>query len=398
VIALDIGGTTAKCSLIEGSPQITSDYHIAASRTNPGSPSQVPVIDIVEIGSGGGSIASIDAGGRRRVGPHSAGADPGPIIYGRGGTSPPVTDAHVRTGRIDPALVPGSSAAALDAVRQAFAALGEQLGVAALAMAQGVLRVAEVSMENALKLVSINRGRDPRDLSLVAYGGAGPLHACALAAALRIPEVIIPQNAAVFSACGMLQTDLRRDFVQSHLVRLDRAEPEGVLGVFATLEEDARTAFAEDGIAPELVFERLAEMRYLGQEHTVRVPLDSAPQGWRERFQAAYEQLYHVRLELPVELVTFHLIAHGLIDKPALPARPKSNETLEAAHKGVRRIDFAGNAHEAPVLDRERLGAGTVIEGPAAIEESGAVTIIAPGQRAAIDDLGNLVIEVPASA
>jgi N-methylhydantoinase A len=262
-------------------------------------------------------------------------------------------------------------------------------------MAQGVLRVAEVSMENALKLVSINRGHDPRDMTLIAYGG-GPLHACALAAALHIPEVIIPHNAAVFSACGMLQTDLRRDFLQSHLVRLDQADPAAVRAVFSRLENEAREAFAEDGIgADRLVFEHLAEMRYRGQEHTVRVSLAASKHDWDERFGAAYEKLYQLRLDLPVELVTFHVIAHGLIEKPPVPTRPTSDLPLDAARKGVRRIDFAAEgSHEADVLDRDKLGAGMAVEGPAAIEESGAVTILAPGQRAVVDGHGNLVITI----
>ena len=398
VIALDIGGTTAKCSLIEGgAPQVTTDYYFEASRTNPGYPIKAPVIDIVEIGTGGGSIAAFDAGGRLLVGPQSAGADPGPIIYGRGGTAPTVTDAHVVTGRIDPAQVlGGSSAAARQAADRAFAALGQSRGVDAQAMAQGVLRVAEVSMENALKLVSLNRGHDPREMTLIAYGGGGPLHACALAAALHIPEVIIPKNAAVFSACGMLQTDLRRDFLQSHLVRLDQADPAEVRAVFARLEDDARRAFADDGIgADRLVFEHLAEMRYRGQEHTVRVSLAAAEQDWDERFGLAYERLYHLRLDLPVELVTFHVIAHGLIARPPVPSHPASDLPPDAARKGVRRIDFAADGgHEAAVLDRERLGTGMVVEGPVAIEESGAVTIVPPGRRAVVDGYGNLVIAI----
>jgi N-methylhydantoinase A len=399
VIALDIGGTTAKCSLIDGAPQITTDYHIEASRTNPGYPIKVPVIDIVEIGTGGGSIAAVDAGGRLQVGPHSAGADPGPIVYGRGGTALTVTDAHVLTGRIDPAKMPRKPAD-LDAVREAFAALGAPLGLDGLAMAQGVLRVAEVNMENALKLVSINRGHDPRDLALIAYGGGGPLHACALAAALHIPEVIIPKNAAVFSACGMLQTDLRRDVVQSFLMRLDGADAAAPQAICERLEQDARTAFADDGIeADRLIFEHMAEMRYLGQEHTVRVTLGGAPKEWPERFRAAYEQLYRVRLDLPVEIVTFHVIAHGLITRPALPLHPTSGLLLSAAQTGVRSIDFlTDGVHETPVFERDLLAAGAVIQGPAAIEEAGAVTILAPGQRAEVDGHGHLIIEVPADA
>jgi N-methylhydantoinase A len=402
VIALDIGGTTAKCSLIEGGkPMITTDYHIEANRENPGYPVKAPVIDIVEIGTGGGSIAWIDEGGRMFVGPRSAGANPGPVVYGRGGFEPTVTDAHVLTGRIDGRNVLGREGGGdVEAARQVYAELGGTLGMTAEEMAHGVLRIAEVSMENALKLVSINRGHDPRDFALVAYGGGGPLHAAALALALNVPEVIIPANAAVFSAWGMLQTDLRRDYIQTGTTRLDDADPARLEGAIEALEAEARAGFGTDAAdGGGLVLKRAADMRYRGQEHTVKVPLPDGPVDaaaitcWIERFRDAHDRLYRIRLEVPVELVNFHLTAYWTIIKAPITARRAEAAPLEEARVGRRRVDFGeAGVHETSVYERSRLRPGMVLRGPAVTEEPGTVVLVWPGQRAEIDGYDNVVI------
>ena len=404
VIAVDIGGTTAKCSLIEqGKPVITTDYHIEERPDWPGYPIKTPVVDIVEIGTGGGSLAWFDAGGKLHVGPRSAGANPGPVAYGRGGTLPTVTDAQVVTGRIDARKVLGrDNSADMEAVRAVFSKLGEAIGVGADEMAHGVLRIAEVNMENALKLVSINRGRDPREFSLVAFGGGGPLHAAALATALHVPEVIIPANAAVFSAWGMLQTDLRRDYVQTGAKRLDLVAPAELGAAFEDLEKIAQNDFTREEVdADRLVFERAADMRYKGQEHTVRVPLPSgavdaeAMSEWIARFRDLHERLYHIRLEVPAEVVNFHLAVFGLISKPALEGRPEVGGDAEVARTDRRRIDFGDDGiHDAPVYDRAMLLPGMTLEGPAVAEEMGTVVVIRPGQTAAIDGFDNIVIRI----
>jgi N-methylhydantoinase A len=402
VIALDIGGTTAKCSLIDGGkPSITTDYHVEADRENPGYPVKMPVIDIVEIGTGGGSIAWIDEGGRLFVGPRSAGADPGPVVYGRGGGEATVTDAHVLTGRIDGGNVLGREGGAdVEAARRVYAELGAALGVTADEMAHGVLRIADVNMENALKLVSINRGYDPRDFALVVYGGGGPLHGATLATALNVPEVIIPANAAVFSAWGMLQTDLRRDYIQTGTARLDNADPQRLQGTIESLEAEARHGFSDDETnGGGLVFERAAEMRYRGQEHTVRVPLPSglvdalAVAEWIERFRDVHDRLYRIRLEVPVELVNFHLTAYRMIAKPPITQRPTKTVPLEDTRIGRRRINFGdAGVHETPIYERSRLHPGTTLQGPAVAEERGTGALIWPGQKAEIDSFENVII------
>jgi N-methylhydantoinase A len=267
-------------------------------------------------------------------------------------------------------------------------------------MAHGVLRIAEVSMENALKLVSINRGHDPRDFALVAYGGGGPLHGAALALALNVPEVIIPANAAVFSAWGMLQTDLRRDYIQTGTARLDDADPARLEGAIEALEAEARAGFGTDAAdGGGLVLKRAADMRYRGQEHTVKVPLPDGPvdaaaiAGWIERFRDAHDRLYRIRLEVPVELVNFHLTAYWTIIKAPIAARRAEAAPLEDARVGRRRVDFGeAGVHETSVYERSRLRPGMVLRGPAVAEERGTVVLVWPGQRAEIDGYDNVVI------
>lgn len=402
VIALDIGGTTAKCSLIEGGkPVITTDYHVEANREKPGYPIKSPVIDIVEIGTGGGSIAWFDDGGRLFVGPRSAGASPGPAVYGRGGREATVTDAHVLTGRIDSGKVLGREGGGdVEAARRVYAELGARVGLDAVEMAQGVLRIADVNMENALKLVSINRGHDPRDFALVAYGGGGPLHGANLAVALNVPEVIIPANAAVFSAWGMLQTDLRHDYIQTGTARLDDADPARLQDTIEGLEAEARDGFsAEETDGGRLVLERAADMRYRGQEHTVKVSLPGgtvdgqAVADWIERFRDAHDRLYRIRLEVPVELVNFHLTACRIIVKPPITARGTETVPLDEARIGRRQVDFGeAGTHEVPVYERARLRPGMVLNGPAIAEEPGTVVLVWPGQRAEIDGFDNVII------
>ncbi len=402
VIALDIGGTTAKCSLIvDGRPAVTTDYAIEADRFNPGYPIKAPVIDIVEIGTGGGSIASVDAGGKLHVGPQSAGADPGPVIYGRGGDRPTVTDAHVLTGRIDARQVLGGRGPDdIARAREAYARLAGEVGVPADDMPRGVLRLAEVNLENAVKLVSLNRGHDPRDFALIAYGGGGPLHAGALARALRIPTVIVPVNASVFSAWGMLLADLRRDYVRTANVRLESAAPEHVTGLFGELEAEAEADFSDQSLpAHRLVLQRTADMRYRGQEHTVKVDLpagaidDKALTGWASRFRAVHDRIYGVRLDLPVDAVALQVAALGIMKRPELRPLPKSDATPDVALTGRRSLDLGDTGRrEAAIYDRGRLAPEMTVSGPAIFEEPGSAIVIWPGQSATVDDHGNLLI------
>jgi N-methylhydantoinase A len=407
IIALDIGGTTAKCSLIENAQtRITTEYRIEWSRTNPGYPIRTPVIEIVEIGNGGGSIAGIDAGGRLYVGPESAGASPGPAAYGRGGTKPTTTDANLVAGRINPAnFLGGEIEPDLDNVVRAFAPLVEKLGGDTASVARGIIRIANANMVNALKLVSLNKGYDPRDFTLVAYGGGGAMHAVMLAEELQIPKVIIPTNSSVFSAWGMLMTDMRRDFVRTQVVPLEVANAERIEALLQDISAEARTSFASDSgsSALPLQLKRFADMRYLGQEHSVKVPLpegifdESSIAEAAESFHQTHKREYTFRLDLPVEIVNFHIVATGEVPKHTPEAAPATGRQPSEAATGTRTVDFDEHGiHEATVYDRDRLEAGMEFAGPCIVEEPAATLVVTPGRRVIVDPYGNLHIHLDA--
>lgn len=400
LIGFDVGGTTAKCALIENfTSHVTNAYMIERTRVSPGYPIRTPVIDIVEIGSGGGSIAWLDEGKKLHVGPESAGASPGPVAYGRGGTRPTTTDAQLLIGRIDADnFLGGEVVPAMDAVRAAFAGLGETLGIDAHEAARGVVRIANADMVKALKLVSINRGYDPRDFKLVAFGGGGAMHAVALAAELRIPEIIVPANAAVFSAWGMLMSDLRRDYVRTRVMRLDAADPAALDSVFAEMVTTASADFRADGVLEDrVVLERWADFRYKGQEHAVKVALPSGPAtaaavaDWTDRFHAEHEREYAFRLDAPVEIVNFHIAGRGLVPAPEIPRLASAAAGKEPQADGMRQVDFDDlGIHLARIYVRHRLAAGHVLLGPAVVEEPATTLIVPPGWRVRVDEFGNL--------
>ncbi len=404
VIALDIGGTTAKCSLVDdGRVQVVNTYHIDRSRLSSGYPLLVPVVDIVEIGNGGGSVAWLDAQGKLHVGPRSAGAVPGPVAYGKGGAEPTTTDANLLTGRINQAsFCGGEFDADMAGVRAAFSQLGERLGLSAQEAARGVIRLANNNMVNALRLVSINRGYDPRDFVLFAFGGGGALHAVTLARELNIPKVVIPPHSAVFSAWGMLMSDLRRDWVLTQPISLTIEHMATVDRNILDLKRLATEAFSSSGYAAaQLRFERMADMRYEGQEHTVRVPL---PDGsldeakWEaiaESFHAHYERQYTYRLDSPIELVSYHLAAFAPVHQPRPPKLSPGRGREDSALKGRRQVDYDEEGLlEAAVYDRAKLGAGAQVVGPAIIEEVASSAVVPPGLLAHVDDYGNLHIEI----
>lgn len=404
LISFDMGGTTAKCSLIEGGQvKVTTEYRIDQTRTSPGYPIKIPVVDIVEIGAGGGSIAWLDSVGALHVGPQSAGAVPGPASYGRGGTEPTVTDANVLTGRINPEyFLGGEIPLDVEKARQAMTSIAEPLGVSVEEAALGVIRLANANMVNALKLISLYRGYDPRDFTLVAFGGAGPMHAAELAAELNVKRVLIPVNPAVFSAWGMLMTDLRYDMVQTRIARTDQIDPGEVIQLWQQLEEEARSHFAQEGVSEErLVFHRYADMRYAGQEHTVKVPFpdgEVTAETLREveaRFHGLHEQYYTFRLPSPIEFVNFHLTAFGTVEKPQIPKLNAGGTSAEGALKGKRVVQLGPAARsEVPIYERAGLGPRTEILGPAIVEEPDSTIVVFPDQRLTVDEYGNLLIEV----
>jgi N-methylhydantoinase A len=404
VISLDIGGTTAKTSLVEqGRPKITTEYRIEQRRDYAGYPILSPTIDIVEIGAGGGSIAWIDKAGALRVGPVSAGADPGPACYGWGGDQPTVTDANVLAGRINPDYFLGGEIP-LD-VSQAEAAMkpiAEAFKTSLEEAAMGVIRLADANMMNALKLVSVRRGYDPRDFVLIAFGGGGAMHAGALMRELRIKKVIVPTQPGVFSAWGMLTTDLRRDYIRTQITRTDQVSPEGLNANFAEMEAQAMTDLTAEGVGKnDIEIQRYADMRYLGQEHTVKVPLPTgditaaAMPDINERFHNLHEQTYTFRLETPVELVNYHVIAFGRVQKAQIKKLDGGQGSLEQARKATRRVNYDElGFHESAIYERDLLPIGIAVPGPLVVEEPASTTVVFPDQQLTKDEYGFLHIEM----
>lgn len=402
VIAFDIGGTTAKCSLVDGGEvKTTTEYKIEKNARFPGYPIRVPVVDIVEIGNGGGSIAWIDNTNTLRVGPKSAGALPGPVAYQKGGTEPTTTDANLLVGRLSPKNFDMN--VDMEKVRNAILEkVGNPYGIDATEAAMGIIRVANSNMLNALKLVSVRKGYDPREFTLVAFGGGGPMHAAALAKELNIKKVIIPLAASVFSAWGMLMTDLRSDDIQTYNVKLDHPDYDAINAEWHKLEEKAYAENKEKGIDPENVyFQHYLDMRYTGQDHTVKVRVPDEPISkdnlieFIEAFHKEHEQNYSFRLEdSGVEIVNMHLASFGRIEKTPVKEIEKLSFTLEEAVKEEREVVFEEEGTVmAKIYAREKLSPGMQIQGPAIIEEISASTIVYPGMKASIDKFGDILIE-----
>ena len=404
VLALDIGGTTAKCSLIEGGHiKIISDYWIERSQKSAGYPIQVPVVDLVEIGNGGGSIAWVDDFGKLHVGPQSAGAVPGPAAYGRGGENATTTDANLALGRINKDyFVGGEVKADMKAVDRALAAVAKKLKVSKEEAARGIVRIANHNMAGALKLVSLNRGYDPRDFTLVAFGGGGGMHAVALAQELGIRKVVIPRAADVFSAWGMLMSDLRRDFFVTRLINL---RPENAGKISDLLKEVGHTAlnqFKREGIGSRQVrFVRYGKFRYENQEHSVEIQLPEGSIGAKtlakiaEDFHQAYEREYTYRLDAPIEFVGVHLVAFAEVGKLKPTKLPKTGRKVAQAKKGQRKVNFAlEGIHNSDIYDGHLLEPGMKFGGPAIIETSGTTMVVHPGNQVQIDDYGNVHISV----
>ncbi len=396
LIVLDIGGTTAKCTLIEnGHVRVSTDYYIERDARTPGYPIQTPVTEIVEIGNGGGSIAWIDAGGKLHVGPQSAGARPGPAAYGRGGTKPTTTDANLVLGRIDPAgFVGGEVEPDWQAVNAAFRPLCDRLNMSREELARGVIRIANANMTTALRLVSTNKGYDPRDFALMAFGGGGAMHAVALAEELKVPKVIVPVNSSVFSAWGMLLTDLRRDYIRTCLTDLTGEQLPAIARSFADMKAQACRDFAADGAARAPMFEYRADLRYRGQEHSVGIafpldapaPLDAAI----ALFHEAHERRFTYRLDAPVQLVNFHLVATVPVDKPDIAARPVTGATTDSTRIGTRSVDFDHHGvHDSAIHDGLRMEPGMAVAGPAVIQEPSVTLVVPPGATAIVDTFGS---------
>lgn len=402
IIAFDIGGTTAKCSLInQGEVKVSTDYFIEKNERSAGYPIKVPVVDIVEIGNGGGSIAWIDGAGSLKVGPQSAGALPGPVAYGQGGTEPTTTDANLITGRLSPENF--DYEVDLDKVKAAIKEkVADHFGMSVEDAALGIIRIANSNMLNALKLISVRKGHNPREFSLVAFGGGGSMHAPALAKELGVKKVIVPVASSVFSAWGMLMTDLRHDYIQTYIRRLNQLDPSELNKEWNSIETQALKQYQEEGVSEEdVLFTRFADIRYLGQEHTVKVPVPNGE--WSEetisevveRFGDLHEQHYTFKLEgTPTEIVNLHLTAFGKVLKPELKRLTSTSSDAQEAYKETRPVYFEGSGWvETKVYYRSLFGKGMKISGPAIVEEPSASTVIYPDQSLTVDEYGNLIIE-----
>ncbi|MGV0877524.1 hydantoinase/oxoprolinase family protein [Martelella sp. FLE1502] len=401
ILALDIGGTTAKCSLIENNQvTIKTDYWIERDGKSAGYPIMVPVVDLVEIGNGGGSIAWVDDFGKLHVGPHSAGSTPGPAAYGRGGEDATTTDANLALGRINRDYFCGGSVEAdIPALENALGKLAERMGNSPEDVARGIIRIANSNMVNALKLVSVNRGYDPRDFTLVVFGGGGPMHGVALGQELGVKKVVVPRGAPVFSAWGMMMSDLRRDYFVTRL--MDSADREGLDELLAHTMERARAEYAREGFGPDKVsLKPLVRCRYQNQEFAVEVPVPAGPVTEEtltkmvSEFHEIYEREYTYRLAAGVEIIGLHLVAAAEVGKLELVALPKTGAKLEDAVKGRRMVDYATEGrHEATIYDSTKFEPGMRFTGPAVIEDPGTTIVVHPGNRVFIDDFGNTHIE-----
>ena len=402
VLALDIGGTTAKCSLIEnGEVRIMTDYWIERSRKTAGYPIMVPVVDLVEIGNGGGSIAWVDDFGKLHVGPQSAGAIPGPAAYGKGGVEATTTDANLWLGRINKDYFCGGEIDAdMPATEKSIRALGEKLGVETNQAAEGIIRIANNNMINALKLVSLNRGFDTRDFTLLAFGGGGGMHAVALGQELQVKKVVVPAAASVFSAWGMMMSDLRRDFFVTQLLDLSEGASAKIEQTFADTEAQAFSTFVDEGVdATQVTFQRYGKFRYQNQEHTTEVLLsgdaisDESLSKIASDFHETYEREYTYRLDAPVEMVGIHLVAKAEVGKLEMRPETVGGPDANGAIKGTRTVDYAlEGKHEATIYDGDRLSPGMEFPGPAIVEDSGSTVVVHPGNLVSVDAFRNIHI------
>jgi N-methylhydantoinase A len=403
-IAIDIGGTTAKCGLIINSEaKLNTNYMVERSAISAGYPVMVPVVDLVEIGNGGGSIAWVDEFNRLHVGPQSAGAVPGPVSYGAGGTQPTTTDAGLALGRINADYFCGGTLVAdMPAVEASLDMLAATLSISQQEVARGILRIANNNMVNAIKLISVNRGHDPRDFTLIAFGGGGGLHATALAKELGIKKVVIPSLSGVFSAWGMLLSDLRRDYLKTQIVDLSLSESaEQINSQMEALQDQALAEFAAENIDGTRVrFMRYGRCRYLNQEHSVEIPLPDGEIDTAqldkivERFRSDYEKEYTYRLPAPAEMVCYHLVAIAEVDKLKPNKRQRSGRKVEHTIKGTRTVDYIETGiSKATIYNGDLLEPGMSFMGPGIIEESGTTVVIPPNMPCHVDDYGNYVIQ-----
>ncbi|WP_245413065.1 hydantoinase/oxoprolinase family protein [Arthrobacter celericrescens] len=395
LIGVDMGGTSFDVSLVvDGKPDVSTEAHLE------GLPMLMSVVNIHTVGAGGGSVAWLEAGGLR-VGPRSAGANPGPACYGRGGTEPTVTDANLVLGRVDPDWFAGGQVALnREAAITALKTVGDQLGLDPIAMAEGICDVANSQMAQAIRTITISRGIEPRDFALVAFGGAGPMHAVFLAKELGIPETVVPRFPGAFSAWGMLQTSIRKDFSEPYFYLDEDIDVADMAGILRSMEVEGLTSLVSEGVPEESrTTTASVDVRYQSQEFSLNVPLASADEpespdfvaNLAARFSAMYHERYgHSNLGAPIEIVTLRTQAVGDLGRLEAPSYVTA-KGAEFKHE-VRPVIFDHIEQDTIVVRRDDLGAGHTFEGPAIIVEQTATTVVPPGFNVKVDEFGSLVI------
>ncbi|GAA2798319.1 hydantoinase/oxoprolinase family protein [Saccharopolyspora taberi] len=394
LICVDMGGTSFDVSLVVGGqPDVSTEAEME------GFPLMMPVVNIHTIGAGGGSLAYVEGGGLR-VGPESAGADPGPACYGRGGTRPTVTDANCALGRVDPDWFAGGHLSLdVEAARRALSTVGDDLGLEPLELAEGICDVANAKMAQAIRTLTVEQGIEPQEFSLVAFGGAGPMHAAFLAAELGISEVIVPRWPGAFSAWGMLETDIRKDFAQPHFVGGTDLDGAAMARAFGELEREAADALGEESVtADRLRVEHAVDVRYVGQQYTLAVPISHAGEpaeaGFVDavaaRFSDLHERRYgHANPGAPIEFVTLRTIAFGHLER--FGATPVGGGDPDA-NRITRPVVFDRSEQDTTILRRDDLPPGHAVPGPAIVVESTATTVVPPGFRCTTDEIGSLFL------
>lgn len=399
VVTYDMGGTSSDVALIkDGLPSVSSELELEYAM-----PIHVPMVDVHTIGAGGGSLAYVDSSGMLHVGPESAGATPGPICYARGGTRPTITDANLVLGRLNPdKLLSVKNPVPMERIRELMVEhVGKPLGLDADQAAAAILRIANDKMAGAVRMVSLARGHDPRDFALFAFGGAGPLHAIALARELAIPKVLIPARPGLTNALGCTVADVRHDYVRTINKPLAQVEDGVMAAAFKAQIEQGRATIARENVAvEEIQTVHRADMQFQGQSHILTVAIDDlniSREALQQAFEAAYWQRFHVELkEIRAVLVNLHAAVIGKRKPVALKsiaaAAPKA--TLKEAEIGRRKVWFEAGWVETPVYRRELLPEGAKFDGPAILEQLDCTTVIEPGNRAELDAIGNLIVSV----
>jgi N-methylhydantoinase A len=413
VLSFDMGGTTAKAGTVQGGkPEVVMEYEVAgkvhSGRIVKGSgyPVRFPFIDLAECSAGGGTIAWADTGGVLRVGPISAGADPGPACYAREGEKPTVTDADLLLGRLNPDyLLGGKVRLFADLSKKAVEeAVCDKIGLELAEAVAGIIKIVNSQMAKILRIVSVERGYDPRKFTLTSFGGAGPMHACALAEELHIPKIVIPPNPGLFSAYGLLAANFTYNFVHAIMKTTEKIECSNLEETFGMLQREGAKTLAHQGVKPKnMRFSWQLDMRYFGQSYELTVPASNPLternfQRILKNYHRKHEAVYgYAREEAPVEVVNARLTAVGLVKKPIMKKRKPCGKKLPREALSTRRSVFFeqyDGFEETPVYVREKLKCGNFLCGPAVVEQYDATTVVYPGWEAEVDEFGNIILTV----